>query len=122
MNCDACASILDLYSEGRLSARWTARVKAHLERCPSCAAKAAALRPAKSAPASAPASLKEKLRRAAADAGFAPPPPLAPVRTPAALVAAAVVVLALLALNLAVPGPLSQRPLSQNAAVVWRLK
>src|SRR6185503_13232279 len=110
MNCDAIRSILDLHAEDRLSARWKRRVQAHLERCPACARAAAALRPAPSSVA-APASLKDRLRRAAATA----PPDRrgAPNRgseLPALLLSLALAAGLLALLHEATPRAASQRP------------
>lgn len=114
MNCDACKSILDLFSEKRLTSKWTTRVAAHLERCPSCAALEKGLRPAPASKISASASFKERLRRATVVGNAAPETTAAAARIPMALWALAIVVFVLLALNAAIPGPLSQP--------AWRLQ
>lgn len=121
MNCDAIRSILDLYAEDRLSARWKKRVEAHLTRCASCAREAAALRPAPASVA-APASLKERLRRAAAAAPSAELPPL-PLRSglPALLISTLLAAGLLALLHAATPRATSQRPVETPAAPLWRL-
>ncbi len=124
MNCHAVRSILDLYAEERLSARWTRRVKAHLDRCPSCARTAAALRPAASS-AAAPASLKDRLRRAAAGASNGSGPALPPLSArstgPAALLALALAGLLLAVIHAATPSVGSHSPVTRPVTALWRL-
>ena len=123
MNCDATRAIVDLYAEKRLSARWTKRVEAHLSRCAACARVAAALRPAAS-PAAAPASLKDRLLRAAASPAPALPalPPLSRRDSAGAELLALALAVGLLALlHAATPKIDSRRPVQRPVAALWRL-
>jgi anti-sigma factor RsiW len=77
MNCHSFINVLDLFSEGRLSARRAGAVEKHLAACPSCRALVAPV-PRAASGASAPASLKERLLAAAKAVPSEPVPAAAP--------------------------------------------
>jgi|GEM_PF-2067881 len=111
MNCHGFNNVQDLYSEGRLSARRAAQVRAHLDACAECRK---LVKPVPAAPSvSAPAALKKRLlsalRAAAADscAGHGVELSLWPREAPAILLAAAA--LALVALLITATGVPSQQ-------------
>jgi len=97
MNCRGVAHVLDLYTEGRLSPRRAAKVRAHLDSCAECRK---LLKPVPAAPAvCAPEELKKRLlsalRAAAADSPARRGVELSlwPREAPAILLAAAALVL-----------------------------
>ncbi|MDE2143183.1 MAG: zf-HC2 domain-containing protein [Elusimicrobia bacterium] len=109
MNCHSFVNVMDLYVEGRLTARRNAAATAHLASCADCRAKAA---PSVSpSTARAPQSLKDKLMAAAktphADSP-APAPGLALWPSEARGVALAAALLLLVGLLIAATGVPSQ--------------
>lgn len=73
MNCFSVAGLLDLHREGRLSPARSERVKAHLAACPACSALYAPVAARAAAPA--PASFKDRLKKAVQAAPAQAPEP-----------------------------------------------
>lgn len=123
MNCHAVRAVLDLYQEGRLTARRGTRVSAHLDTCADCRKLAVPSAAPKAAPAGK--DFKAKLAASLKKAAEAPTP--APARDlplwprDLAGVAWAAAALAVVALAIGWSGVSSQKDMAGDELAAGRL-
>jgi anti-sigma factor RsiW len=122
MSCLAVTSILDLFAEELLTPSRREAVETHMKGCAACREAAARLRAPKAAPVAAPSALKDRLRKAMANApAGAAPAPAIPWNGDGSKAALAMAVFAIMLafLHLATPKIHAEKPVASDAPL-WR--